>query len=162
MSKVRVSALAKELGIPSKEAVSWLTANGEYVKSAASTIEAPVERKLREAFPAKSADGGSKPAARSPATPSSGQAASAAAAAVSPVPTAPAPSPTPGRGARTGEPGHRGRARARTAAQAAAPVPRSAARRPPRRPLVRQPAGCRPRRWRRRTAPPAPARRQPG
>ena len=30
MSKVRVSTLAKELGIPSKEAVAWLNANGEY------------------------------------------------------------------------------------------------------------------------------------
>ena len=61
MSKVRVSTLAKELGIPSKEAVAWLNANGEYVKSAASTIEAPVERKLREAFPA------AKPAESKPA-----------------------------------------------------------------------------------------------
>ena len=67
MSKARVSTLAKELGIPSKEAVAWLNANGEYVKSAASTIEAPVERKLREAFPAKPAAQEVAPAAPAPA-----------------------------------------------------------------------------------------------
>ncbi|MCU0263907.1 MAG: translation initiation factor IF-2, partial [Candidatus Nanopelagicales bacterium] len=68
MSKVRVSTLAKELGIPSKDAVAWLNANGEYVKSAASTIEAPVERKLREAFPAKPAETKPAKASGTPAT----------------------------------------------------------------------------------------------
>ena len=49
--KTRVSALAKEIGISSKEAIEKLTAMGEYVKTASSTVEAPVARKLREAFP---------------------------------------------------------------------------------------------------------------
>ncbi|HEU5265465.1 MAG TPA: translation initiation factor IF-2 N-terminal domain-containing protein, partial [Jatrophihabitans sp.] len=49
--KTRVSALAKEIGITSKEAIEKLTEIGEYVKSASSTVEAPVARKLREAFP---------------------------------------------------------------------------------------------------------------
>ena len=84
MSKARVSTLAKELGIPSKEAVAWLNANGEYVKSAASTIEAPVERKLREAFPAKPAP---EPASAAPA-------AAAPAAPAAPTPT-PAPAAVP-------------------------------------------------------------------
>ena len=44
--KVRVSALAKELGITSKEALTKLNDLGEYVKTASSTVEAPVARKL--------------------------------------------------------------------------------------------------------------------
>ena len=51
MSKVRVYEVAKELGIESKVAVSKLQELGEFVRSASSTIEAPVVRKLREAFP---------------------------------------------------------------------------------------------------------------
>ncbi|MCW2726594.1 MAG: translation initiation factor, partial [Frankiales bacterium] len=50
--KARVHELAKELGLESKNVLSWLKENGEFVKSASSTIEAPVARKLREAFPA--------------------------------------------------------------------------------------------------------------
>ncbi len=49
--KTRVSALAKEIGISSKEAIEKLTELGEYVKTASSTVEAPVARRLREAFP---------------------------------------------------------------------------------------------------------------
>jgi hypothetical protein len=49
--KVRVSQIAKELGITAKEAVEWLNTNGEYTKSAASTIEEPAVRKLRQHFP---------------------------------------------------------------------------------------------------------------
>ena len=50
--KTRVSALAKELGLPSKALIEWLNENGEYVKTASSTIEAPAVRKAKEAFPA--------------------------------------------------------------------------------------------------------------
>jgi hypothetical protein len=49
--KTRVSALAKELGITSKQAIEQLTAMGEYVKTASSTIEGPVARRLRTRFP---------------------------------------------------------------------------------------------------------------
>ncbi|MDQ4046155.1 MAG: translation initiation factor IF-2 N-terminal domain-containing protein, partial [Actinomycetota bacterium] len=52
MAKVRVHELAKELGITSKDAVTKLQELGEFVRSASSTIEAPVVRKLRNAFPA--------------------------------------------------------------------------------------------------------------
>ena len=48
--KIRVSALAKELGLTSKEAIEKLTEMGEYVKTASSTVEAPVARKLRESM----------------------------------------------------------------------------------------------------------------
>ena len=51
MSKVRVYEVAKELGIESKVAVKKLQELGEFVRSASSTIEAPVVRKLKEAFP---------------------------------------------------------------------------------------------------------------
>ena len=52
MSKVRVYELAKELGVESKAVVAKLQEMGEFVRSASSTIEAPVVRRLREAFPA--------------------------------------------------------------------------------------------------------------
>ena len=51
MTKVRVSALAKELGTDSKTLLAHLNAMGEYVKSASSTVEAPVVRKVHETFP---------------------------------------------------------------------------------------------------------------
>ncbi|MFV0253847.1 MAG: translation initiation factor IF-2 [Beutenbergiaceae bacterium] len=80
-SKVRVHELAKELGVPSKEVLAKLTELGEFVKSASSTIEPPVQRRLREAFPAASA----APDAPAPAKP---------AAKASPAPK-PKPKPKP-------------------------------------------------------------------
>ncbi|MBB2505991.1 translation initiation factor IF-2 N-terminal domain-containing protein, partial [Amycolatopsis echigonensis] len=56
--KARVHELAKELGITSKEVLAKLKEQGEFVKSASSTVEAPVARRLRDAYPAK---GGKKP-----------------------------------------------------------------------------------------------------
>ncbi|HVU73039.1 MAG TPA: translation initiation factor IF-2 N-terminal domain-containing protein, partial [Mycobacteriales bacterium] len=49
--KVRVHELAKELGTDSKTILAKLKELGEFVKSASSTVEAPVVRKLREAMP---------------------------------------------------------------------------------------------------------------
>ncbi|MGQ0719803.1 MAG: translation initiation factor IF-2 [Pseudonocardiales bacterium] len=62
--KARVHELAKELGVTSKEVLKKLADLGEYVKSASSTVEAPVARKLRDSFPsgtqsASQANGGS-------------------------------------------------------------------------------------------------------
>ncbi|HJQ43697.1 MAG TPA: translation initiation factor IF-2 N-terminal domain-containing protein, partial [Jatrophihabitantaceae bacterium] len=75
--KVRVSALAKEIGITSKEALAKLTELGEYVKSPSSTVEAPVARRLREAFPdAKPAE--PAPAKKAPAKKAAAKAAPAA------------------------------------------------------------------------------------
>jgi len=65
--KTRVSALAKELGIPSKQLLEWLNSNGEYVKTASSTIEAPAVRKATEAFPPKPQAEGDTPAKKAPA-----------------------------------------------------------------------------------------------
>lgn len=48
--KVRVHELAKELGWPSSQLVDELCRRGEYVKSATSTIVAPVVRAIRREF----------------------------------------------------------------------------------------------------------------
>jgi len=56
VAKARVSALAKEVGLQSKQLIEWLNSNGEYVKTPSSTIEAPVVAKVYAAFPPKPAD----------------------------------------------------------------------------------------------------------
>ncbi|WP_375485370.1 translation initiation factor IF-2 N-terminal domain-containing protein, partial [uncultured Jatrophihabitans sp.] len=86
--KTRVSALAKELGITSKDALAKLTEIGEYVKSASSTVEAPVARRLREAFP--DAPGPKAPAKKAAAKKAAAPAVQADAPAA-PMPAAPAP-----------------------------------------------------------------------
>ncbi|ALV40310.1 translation initiation factor IF-2 [Pseudarthrobacter sulfonivorans] len=113
MAKVRVHELAKELGITSKDAVTKLQELGEFVRSASSTIEAPVVRKLRNAYPdaaaktaapaaapkapAPSADTRPAAPAPGPAAPSAPAAPAAAApaapVAVSAAPAAPAAAP---------------------------------------------------------------------
>lgn len=96
MAKVRVHELAKELGLTSKNLLSWLQDNGEYVRAASSTIEAPVVRKVRENFesaaPAKAAPAAPKPAAPAPAAPAGDAAPTAPAAPAPSAPASPAPS----------------------------------------------------------------------
>ncbi|WP_373142701.1 translation initiation factor IF-2 [Mycobacterium marinum] len=113
--KARVHELAKELGVTSKEVLARLSEQGEFVKSASSTVEAPVARRLRESFgggksaPAKGSDtGAAKGVAKAPQkVPGASPAAKAADksldaaldkavgnGAPAPVP-APAPTPTP-------------------------------------------------------------------
>ncbi|WP_159824732.1 translation initiation factor IF-2 [Arthrobacter sp. 9AX] len=88
MAKVRVHELAKELGITSKDAVTKLQELGEFVRSASSTIEAPVVRKLRNAFP----DAAAKAPAAAPKAPA--PAAEARPSTPAPAPAAPkAPAP---------------------------------------------------------------------
>jgi translation initiation factor IF-2 len=58
VAKVRVYELAKDLGVESKALMAKLTEMGEFVRSASSTIEPPVVRKLKEAFPAAGASSG--------------------------------------------------------------------------------------------------------
>nr|WP_239543234.1 translation initiation factor IF-2 [Glutamicibacter nicotianae] len=82
VAKPRVHELAKELGITSKEALTKLQDMGEFVRSASSTVEPPVARKLRDAFPGS--NGAAKPAAAKPA------------AAKPATPGAPKPAATPG------------------------------------------------------------------
>ena len=81
MAKVRVYELAKEMGVESKVIMAKLQDLGEFVRSASSTVEAPVVRKLKDSF-----DGGGKASA------SGGSAGSATSA----RPGAPKPGPRPG------------------------------------------------------------------
>jgi translation initiation factor IF-2 len=64
--KARISELAKELGVTSKEVLAKAQELGEYVKSASSTVEAPVARQIREAFPG-APNGAAAPAKKAPA-----------------------------------------------------------------------------------------------
>ncbi len=145
--KARVHELAKELGVTSKEVLARLNDQGEFVKSASSTVEAPVARRLRESF------GGAKPAAdkvkaegngapvkaappkpaperapapkpAAPVPPAAAAAPPAPAAAAAPA-AAPAPAPAPARPAPTpgATPGPR-------PGPAPGPVPKPAARTP--------------------------------
>ena len=84
--KARVHELAKELGVTSKEVLARLSEQGEFVKSASSTVEAPVARRLRESF------GGAKPAAEKVKADGNGSPAKAAAPKAAPE-KAPAPKP---------------------------------------------------------------------
>ncbi|MEV0333699.1 translation initiation factor IF-2 [Nocardia sp. NPDC050717] len=87
--KARVHELAKELGVTSKELLAKLKEQGEFVKSASSTVEAPVARRLRESLASKSAPAAdAKPAAR----PGPSQAARPGA---KPTPGGPRPGPRP-------------------------------------------------------------------
>ncbi len=93
MQKARVYELAKELGVDSKTVLNKLEAMGEFVKSASSTVEPPVARKLRSAF-ASNAQGNAseskKPAPKKPAAP-----APAAQTPATPKPAAPKPAAKP-------------------------------------------------------------------
>ncbi|WP_233165049.1 translation initiation factor IF-2 N-terminal domain-containing protein, partial [Mycobacterium sp. AT1] len=89
--KARVHELAKELGVTSKEVLARLSEQGEFVKSASSTVEAPVARRLREAL-----GGGSKPAApkaapAAPKAPAAGVSANGGVTSSAPKPGGPRP-----------------------------------------------------------------------
>jgi translation initiation factor IF-2 len=58
VAKVRVYELAKEFGVESKVVMAKLEEMGEFVRSASSTIEAPVVRKLKESLNSGSAKPG--------------------------------------------------------------------------------------------------------
>src|SRR4051794_31308117 len=100
--KARVHELAKEFGVDSKTVLAKLKEQGEFVKSASSTVEAPVAWRLREALGSSTANGSAppKPAARpsAPAAPAApAPVAPAAAAPAAPVAPAARPAaPTPG------------------------------------------------------------------
>ena len=115
MPKARVYELAKELGVDSKTVLNKLEAMGEFVKSASSTVEPPVARKLRNAF-ASNAQGNAseskKPAvpAASPtpaprATPAAPAASAAKPAAPKPARPAASKSEAPKPGQRMPRPG---------------------------------------------------------
>ncbi|HEY1918671.1 MAG TPA: translation initiation factor IF-2 [Streptosporangiaceae bacterium] len=157
MAKVRVYELAKDMGVESKAVMAKLTEMGEFVRSASSTIEAPVVRKLRESFGSSSgrAAGASASSASATATPAPPASRPAA-----PQPVAAQPGPAPaaatngqrdGRPAvtpATARPSAPGQAKAAAVAEpvAAAPAPAPAAAAPaaPAPPAVAEPVKAEP------------------
>ncbi|MFE9451039.1 translation initiation factor IF-2 [Streptomyces sp. NPDC006739] len=91
MAKVRVYELAKEFGVESKVVMAKLQELGEFVRSASSTIEAPVVRKLTDAL--QQGSGGGRPASARKAAPAKPAAPSPAQAARPAAPRPPAPKP---------------------------------------------------------------------
>ncbi|MCF4140605.1 translation initiation factor IF-2 [Streptomyces sp. Tue 6430] len=152
MAKVRVYELAKEFGVESKVVMAKLQELGEFVRSASSTIEAPVVRKLTDAFQGGGSGKSAKPAPRKaaprPAAPSSAQAARPGPAA--PRPAAPKP-PTAPQPAAPAAPAAPVAPAASSAPAPAAPSPAASGPRPGPRPAPR-PAPAAPEF----TAPPAP------
>ncbi|BCQ09779.1 translation initiation factor IF-2 [Mycobacterium heckeshornense] len=120
--KARVHELAKELGVTSKEVLARLSEQGEFVKSASSTVEAPVARRLRESF------GGGKAAADKAADKAAGngEAAAGAAKVAGDGGVATAPPKTAGR-----KPAEPAAAEPPAAASAAPPTEPPGATRPP-------------------------------
>ncbi|MBA2551028.1 MAG: translation initiation factor IF-2 [Nocardioidaceae bacterium] len=99
MAKVRVHELAKELGVESKVILATLKDMGEFVKSASSTVEAPVVRRLNESFGDKLREQGAPSTAATKEAPAPTAPAPASDAPVRPVPAgAVPPSPVPGNG----------------------------------------------------------------
>jgi translation initiation factor IF-2 len=103
-----VHELAKEFGVTSKEVLAKLKDLGEFVKSASSTVEPPVARRLRDAYAKPSGDGAGKaqpsakpaPAQQRPAAPPPNRAPSrpagpAAKSSAQQAPQAPKPGPKP-------------------------------------------------------------------
>ncbi|NLG56626.1 MAG: translation initiation factor IF-2 [Rhodococcus sp.] len=153
--KARVHELAKELGVTSKELLATLKEQGEFVKSASSTVEAPVARRLRESFgtsdsdAAKSGDATPSPAKSSASAAKSADSASAAKPAAkpgAPKPGGPRPGPRPAAPAAEVP-----AAPAAPAAEPAAPVEKPAA--PAAKPAAEAPAA---------KAAPAPSAAKPG
>src|SRR6516225_8904713 len=64
VAKVRVYELAKEFGVESKAVMAKLQEMGEFVRSASSTIEAPVVRRLKDEFAGQAAKAGGDGAAQ--------------------------------------------------------------------------------------------------
>lgn len=113
MPKARVYELAKQLGVDSKTVLNKLEAMGEFVKSASSTVEPPVARRLKAAF-ASNAQGNASESkksapARKPTPQPSHSAPRPGVAAGTPKPSAPAaPKPhRPGSRSEAPKPGQR-------------------------------------------------------
>ncbi|MCK2242586.1 MULTISPECIES: translation initiation factor IF-2 [unclassified Crossiella] len=132
--KARVHELAKELGVTSKEVLNKLKELGEFVKSASSTVEAPVARRLRDSLgasdsPKRAAPRPTPPASRPSPTEVKPKAAGEQARPSAPVPGPaampgrPGPGPKPGPRPPAPKPVEQAPAPAAAAAPAAAPAP---------------------------------------
>jgi len=141
VAKVRVSELAKEYGVPSKDVLQLLTEMGEFVKSASSGIEPPVVQRFKNthgaallakkdaadaAKPARKTAAAKAPAAEAPATePAAAEAPVVEAPVADTAPAKPAVTPGPRPGPRTAapaEPAHVEPVAPAAAAQPAAPA----------------------------------------
>lgn len=114
--KLRVHELAKQLGVTSKELLATLKEQGEFVKTASSTIEPPVVKKMRAHYEAQS--GGDDAAEKKQDNKAAKGAAKSTAKASAPKPVAKSAAPKPG--AEAPKPG----------AKAAAPKPGQGATKP--------------------------------
>jgi len=154
--KVRVHELAKELGVPSKTVLETLKDMGEFVKSASSTVEAPVVRRLNDQYgdqlkaqakPARKP--AAKQAAAAPETPPV-PAAEPAAPVADPIATAPVAAatvveaPAPDSSVSHGGPATQEPAEPSNAERAATAGPASTVDAPPARPAPERSAAPRP------------------
>ncbi|MDO4687251.1 MAG: translation initiation factor IF-2 N-terminal domain-containing protein, partial [Corynebacterium sp.] len=80
--KLRVHELAKKLGVTSKELLATLKEQGEFVKTASSTIEPPVVKKMEQHYAAQQGVDAADEQPKSKSAPTSG----------APKPGAPKPS----------------------------------------------------------------------
>ena len=125
MAKVRVYELAKELGLSSKQLLGKLNDMGEFVRSASSTIEAPVVRRLRDQIGSAEPTGDAKPAkpaARKSQAASKGKSKETPSAKPTPGPK-PGPAPKPAPGPRPGSSGGPKPGRSSAARTSATPRP---------------------------------------
>ncbi|GAA1370734.1 translation initiation factor IF-2 [Streptomyces beijiangensis] len=139
MAKVRVYELAKEFGVESKVVMAKLQELGEFVRSASSTIEAPVVRKLTDALQGPGGNAGksaAKPGAPRKAAPAKPAAPSPAAAArpAAPKPGVPAAKPAAAEAPEVSAPS------APSTPAAAPSTPAAAGPRPGPKPVVTKPA----------------------
>ncbi|MCH1868703.1 translation initiation factor IF-2 N-terminal domain-containing protein, partial [Nocardioides sp. CFH 31398] len=99
MAKTRVHELAKEYGVESKFVLEKLKEMGEFVKSASSTVEPPVEMRFKKQYGEELKSSGGGAAQEAPAAASNGAssngASTAAPAARSGGSAAPGPRPGP-------------------------------------------------------------------
>ncbi|MFB9378093.1 translation initiation factor IF-2 [Kineococcus gynurae] len=120
MAKVRVYELAKEFGVESKVVLATLKEMGEFVRSASSTVEPPVIRRLKDKFPnGGGAPGGARPAPSAPSA-KPGPRLPAGARPGPAAPSAPSAPPAPAQPAASETPAFQ--APARPAASAGAPA----------------------------------------
>ena len=125
MAKVRVYELAKELGLSSKQLLGKLNDMGEFVRSASSTIEAPVVRRLRDQIGSAEPVGDAKPAkpeARQPQASSKKTSKETTSTKSTPGPK-PGPGPKPAPGPRPGPSGGPKPGRSSAARTSATPRP---------------------------------------
>ncbi|WP_125106050.1 MULTISPECIES: translation initiation factor IF-2 [Gulosibacter] len=89
MAKPRVHEIAAEMGVESKVALATLQEMGEFVKTASSSVEPPVARRLRDELKRRADQGGAESAAEAPKP-------AAAAAPAAPKPASASGAPKPG------------------------------------------------------------------